>query len=177
MSEFRKTYPGGLFFVTLSVVGWVNVFDRLVYKELLATNLKYCQEKEGLEIYAYVIMSNHLHMIAAREGEKDLTELLGRFKSYTAKKILSEIKINSQESRRDWMLRLFGQFAKGNNQYDEYHFWQYTNHPTILHTSEVIRQKIDYIHQNPVRAGLVNDAENYIYSSACLDSPIKALDV
>ncbi|MCW3127037.1 MAG: transposase [Bacteroidetes bacterium] len=166
-----------MFYVTLSVVGWINVLDRNIYKEILVSNLKYCQEKEGLQLFAYVIMSNHLHMVAAREGKDDLTELLGRFKSFTAKKILNEIADNIQESRKDWMLKLFEHYAQQSNQYDKYHFWQYTNHPTSLFTTDVIRQKINYIHQNPVRAGLVNYAENYVYSSACLDSPIKTLEI
>ena len=177
MSEYRKTYPNALFFVTLTVVGWVNIFDRNIYKEILVSNLKYCQDKEGLEIYAYVIMSNHLHMVAARQGDKDLTELLGRYKSFTAKKILKEIKENPQESRRDWLLYLFEYYAKQNKQYDQYHFWQYTNHPTPLTSNHMIIQKIEYIHQNPVRAWLVNSAENYIFSSACRDSPLKVLDI
>jgi hypothetical protein len=116
-------------------------------------------------------------MVAAREPDKDLTELLGRFKSFTAKKILNEIKENSQESRREWLLKLFEYFARENKQYDKYPFWQYTNQPTLLYSADVIKQKINYIHQNPVRAGLVNDAANYIYSSACLDSPLKVLDI
>ena len=101
MSEYRKTHPGNLYFVTLTVVGWINVFDRSIYKEILASNLMHCQDKEGLQIYAYVIMSNHLHIVASREEDKDLTELLGRYKSFTAKKILNEIKENIQESRRE----------------------------------------------------------------------------
>jgi putative transposase len=177
MSEYRKTTPGDLYFVTLTVVGWINVFDRNIYKEILAANLRHCQEKEGLQIYAYVIMSNHLHMVAARDSEQKLSELLGRYKSFTAKKILNEIEENAQESRREWLLYLFEYYSKQNNQYDKYHFWQYKNQPSALYSREVIEQKINYIHQNPVRAGLVNDAANYIFSSACLDSPIKVLDI
>ena len=78
MSEYRKTYAGDLYFVTLSVVGWIDVFSRRDYKDILVENLGYCQQREGLEIYAYVIMTNHLHLIARRQDEA-LTELLGRF--------------------------------------------------------------------------------------------------
>lgn len=88
MSEYRKTTPDDLYFITLTVVGWVDVFSRKEYKDVLVKNLKYCQQKEGLEIFAYVIMTNHLHLVARRQYG-DLTELLGRFKSYTSKKILS----------------------------------------------------------------------------------------
>jgi len=172
MSEYRKTVADELYFVTLTVAGWVNVFSRKEYKDILIENLKYCQKKFGLEIFAYVIMTNHLHLIA-RWQDGELTELLGRFKSYTAKKIIEEIEVNPQESRKDWLLNTFQHFANSNKQYSKYHFWNYTNYPTLLHTNAVIDQKVEYIHQNPVRAGIVTKPEYYTYSSACADSPLK----
>ena len=174
MSEYRKTYAGNLYFVTLSVVGWIDVFSRRDYKDIIVENLSYCQQREGLEIYTYVIMTNHLHLIVRRQDEA-LKELLGRFKSYTAKKIVTAIESNEQESRREWLLYMFRHFAKTNKQYTQHHLWQYTNHPTLLHSAAVIQQKADYIHMNPVRAGLVTEAEYYLYSSACADSPLKVL--
>lgn len=177
MSENRKTNPDCLYFVTLTIVGWINLFDRETYKQILIKNLLHCQEKEGLEIYAYVIMSNHIHLIAKRKDGNDLKELLGRFKSYTSKKLLEEIKENPQESRKEWLLYLFNYFANKNNQYDEYHLWQYTNHPTELFSNDVINQKVNYIHDNPLRAGIVNDITAYKYSSACPDSPLKVSEL
>ena len=85
MSEYRKTSPEEVYYVTLTVEGWIDVFTRNDYRIIIIDNLKHCQEKEGLEIYSYVLMTNHLHMIARRR-EADLAELLGRFKSYTSKK-------------------------------------------------------------------------------------------
>ena len=176
MSEYRKTYAGDLYFVTLSVVGWIDVFSRRDYKDILVENLSYCQQREGLEIYTYVIMTNHLHLIVRRQDEA-LKELLGRFKSYTAKKIVTAIESNEQESRREWLLYMFRHFAKTNKQYTQHHLWHYFNHPTLLHSAAVIQQKTDYIHMNPVRAGLVTEAEYYLYSSACADSPLKVLEM
>jgi REP element-mobilizing transposase RayT len=177
MSENKKTYPDGLYFVTLTIVGWINLFDRECYKQIVVENLKHCQEKEGLEIYAYVVMSNHLHMIARRGNGQDLTELLGRFKSVTSKKFIKEINNNPQESRRNWLLYQFNYFANKNSQYDEYHLWQYTNHPIELFSNNVILQKVNYIHENPVRAGIINDVTAYTYSSACADSPLKMCEL
>jgi REP element-mobilizing transposase RayT len=176
MSEARKTSPNDLYFVTLTVVGWINLFDREIYKEILVKNLKHCQIKEGLEVFAYVIMSNHLHLVC-RRVDSDLTELLGRFKSYTSKQFLKEIQNSPEESRRDWLLFLFKKFANMNKQYKGFHIWQYTNHPILLYTNSVIDQKIDYIHNNPVRAGIVTDASSYYYSSACLDSPLNISEI
>lgn len=176
MSEYRKTYAGELYFITLTVAGWIDVFSRKEYKDIIVENLSYCQKQEGLEIYAYVIMTNHLHLIARRQ-DKALAELLGRFKSYTAKKIVAAIEGNQQESRREWLLYMFRHYAKTNKQYMNYHFWQYMNYPTLLHSVTVMQQKADYIHQNPVRGGLVTEPEYYLYSSACADSPLKVLEM
>ena len=177
MSENKKTYPDCLYFVTHTIVGWINLFDRECYKQILVENLKHCQEMEGLEIFAYVIMSNHIHIIARRNNELDLTELLGRFKSVTSKKFIKEIINNPQESRRDWLLYQFNYFANKNSQYDECHLWQYTNHPTELFSNNVILQKVNYIHENPVIAGIVNDATTYVYSSACPASPLRMCEL
>ena len=173
MSKNRKTYVGLLYFVTLTVVGWIDVFTRKTYAEIIIENLKYCQQNEGLNIYAYVIMSNHMHLVVKRDSENDLNELLGRFKSYTSKKIIHEIEENIQESRKEWMLHLFKHYAKKNKQYKDYHFWQYTNKPIKLFSNEVIDQKINYIHQNPVVAGIVAEDYQYIYSSANPDSLLR----
>ncbi|WP_162428263.1 REP-associated tyrosine transposase [Pontibacter pudoricolor] len=176
MSEYRNTAPGELYFVTLTVAGWVDVFSRKEYKDILIENLKYCQEKFNLKVFVYVIMTNHLHLIV-RWQDGELTELLGRFKSYTAKKIIGAIENNPQESRKDWLLNVFEHFAQSNKQYSSYHVWDYTNHPTLLHTNEVIDQKVEYIHLNPVRAGIVIEPEHYIYSSACADSSLKVSEI
>lgn len=172
MSEYRKTIPEDLYFLTLTVEGWVDVFTRRDYRDILVENLAHCQNKEGLEIYCYVIMSNHLHLIARRKGA-DLTELIGRFKSYTAKKLLEAIEQHPQESRKEWFIYLFQHFAKKNKQYSKHHFWHYSNHPTHLYSDEVILQKEKYIHDNPVRAGWVQEDWHWLYSSACPQSPLK----
>lgn len=176
MSEYRKTHPDELYFVTMSVVGWVDVFTRNEYKDILIGNLRYCHEKEGLEIYAYVIMTNHVHLIARRH-DKSLTELLGRFKSFTAKKIIAAIENNAQESRKEWLLYLFKYFAKVNKQYVGNHFWQYSNYPTLLDSTKIMEQKEEYIHMNPVRAGFVTEPQAYVYSSACADSPLDVMEM
>ena len=115
--------------------------------------------------------------MVCRRRDKDLKELLGRFKSYTSKLFLKEIESNIQESRKGWLLQLFKKFTAGNKQYGEYHIWEYTDHPVGLYSNEVINQKIEYIHQNPLRAGLATQAEYYKYSSACFDCPLKVLDL
>jgi len=112
-----------------------------------------------------------------RRRDKDLNELLGRFKSYTSKKFLFVIEGNLKESRKEWLLYLFSFFAKKNKQNSNYHLWNYTNYPTILFNNAAINEKRNYIHQNPVRAGLTINEYSYLYSSACLESPLKVLEL
>ncbi|MGZ5282875.1 MAG: REP-associated tyrosine transposase [Bacteroidia bacterium] len=165
MSEKYKTYEGGLFFVTLTVVGWIDVFTRSEYCDEIIKNLNFCIEKKGLHVYAFVIMSNHLHLIASVD-QGLLSAVLRDFKSFTAKSIINMINENPQESRKEWLLYMFEYFAKGNKHNSQYQFWQHNNHPIDLVSNKFIDQRVNYIHENPVKANLVNETQNYIYSSA-----------
>ncbi len=177
MSELRKTYSGGLFFLTFTVVGWADVFTRKIYTDELIKNLKYCQEHKGLEIYAYVVMTNHVHLIASRQNEQLLSELIRDFKSYTAKQFLKLTLENPQESRKEWLEMIFRYHGKGSSQNEIFAFWQKTSHPIALWSAEVIKQKEEYIHNNPVRAGFVASPYEWILSSASPHSPIQVLDL
>lgn len=176
MSELRKANYDAVFFVTLTVVGWVDVFTRKQYCEELVKNIQYCQQHKGLELYAYVIMSNHMHWVAAQK-QGVLNHLLRDFKSYTAKQMLAMIYDNPQESRRDWMKVVFQYNAKFQKQHAENMFWQKMNHPIDCFNQKVLWQKIKYIHQNPVRAGWVTEPGHWWYSSANPRSPIVVMEL
>nr|MCU0355935.1 transposase [Cytophagales bacterium] len=141
----------------------------------LVKNLKHCQARESLEIFAYVIMTSHVHLLC-RRTEGLLSELLGRFKGYTAKQIINQIRENQQESRKKWLLQAFAYHAKSQEQNAENMFWQKTSHPIEVITPEMFRQKMDYIHNNPLAAGIVTDPSYYCYSSANPMSPLKMND-
>lgn len=155
----------GLNYLTLTVVGWIDIFSRKKYRDLIIDSLKYCQANKGLHIYGYVIMTNHIHLVVSADGQQTLSEVLGDFKSFSATSILKDLP-TSNESRRDWLMYLFGYFAKKNKRKTEHQFWQTDNHPINLYSTKVIRQKLNYIHKNPVRAGWVEMPQHYIYSSA-----------
>ncbi|MDR6563499.1 MULTISPECIES: REP-associated tyrosine transposase [unclassified Arcicella] len=174
MSELRKAnVPYATYFITLSVVGWIDVFTRQIYTEEIIKNLKYCQAHKDLEIFEYVIMPSHIHLICRRNNALRLGDLLRDFKSYSAKEILKLIQANPEESRQEWMLYMFKFFANRYAQNAEFMFWQKTNYPIELYSQKVTQQKVDYIHNNPVKAGIVTDPAYYLYSSACPLSPIK----
>jgi len=170
MSELRKANTYRPFFITLTVVGWIDIFIRNDYCEEIINNLEYCRKHKGLKVYAYCIMSSHIHLIVAND-DANLPAIIRDFKSYTAKRIIEMITNNPVESRKEWMLHLFKYFANTYSQNSEYMFWQKTTHPIELFTPAVFDQKVDYIHNNPVESMLVNDCTAYVYSSANPDSP------
>ena len=176
MSELRKANYDAVFFVTLTVVSWVDVFTRRHYCEELVKNIQYCQKHKGLELYAYVIMSNHMHWVAGQKEGK-LNNLLRDFKSYTAKQMLSMIYNDPMESRRDWMKIVFQYNAKFQKQNAENMFWQKTNHPIDCFNNKILWQKINYIHMNPVRTGWVAEPWHWLYSSANPRSPLVVMDI
>lgn len=175
MSLSRKTHPDELYYVTLTVVGWIDVFSRRDYADEVIKNLKYCQTNKGLEIYCYCLMTNHLHMIAAAKTGI-LNYIFRDFKSFSAKRIFELIENNPQESRKEWLMYLFKYFGKPVRG-QERQFWQHDNHPVVLYSPEVIKQKENYIHNNPVRAGIVSEPEHYYYCSAHPQSPLKVLEL
>lgn len=168
----RTANTDELYFVTLTIIDWIDVFTRRKYNDFIIENLDWCQQNKRLNVYAYVIMTNHIHMIA-NVTDGSLSDVLRDFKTYTSKELIKLIQENPQESRSGWMLRLFERAGKYNNQNINFQFWQNGNHPLLLYSTEVIEQKINYIHQNPVRAGFVGSAHEYWYSSANPDSPLK----
>jgi len=151
-------------FITATVIDWVDVFSRKAYRDIVIESLNFCIKNKGMILYGYVIMSNHIHLVVqSKEGK--LSDLIRDFKKFTAKSILETIE-NETESRRDWMLKRFEFACKSHSRNEKYQFWQYGNHPEEIFTEKFLWQKLDYIHLNPVRAGIVEKASHYLYSSA-----------
>jgi hypothetical protein len=94
-----------------------------------------------------------------------MSDFIRDFKQFTAKKILAEID-NVSESRRDWMLYRFEFAGKYDPQITKYRFWKDTNHPIEITSTELFKQRMNYIHLNPVKAGFVANPEDYLHSSA-----------
>ncbi len=123
-----------IYFVTLTVVYWIDVFTRPIYKDIIVNNLYYCQKNKGLEIFSYVIMTNHLHLIL-RSQQKPLSDTLRDFKTYTSKELFKAIKNNPQESRKDWILKLMQNAGKNNSLNKNHQFWQNYNQPILINES------------------------------------------
>ncbi len=144
--------------MSCSVVNWIPVFTRKEIVQILMDSLQYLQQN-GLSIYAYVIMQDHLHLIAqSHKLDKDIA----RFKSFTARQILDYLKNIGEHE----LLSKFSLYKKAHKKDRQYQFWQEGVHPEIILNEKMMREKILYIHQNPVKNSLVGKAEEWIYSSA-----------
>lgn len=157
-----------LIFATLTVINWIDIFTRDEYKLLITNSLSFCIKNKGLRVFEYVLMTNHLHIIA-QSDIKPMSDILRDFKTFTAK----ELQTNPQESRKEWMVQQFTKAGRNNPANKEIQVWQNGNYPVILYSKEMVEQKRNYIYQNPVRAGIVAEPHHYLYSSANLDSPLK----
>ena len=171
MSELRKANTDLAYFLTFTIVGWIDVFTRKELANIIIEKLKIAQRDHHVAIYEYVIMSSHIHLIAQKTNDESLGEWIGSFKSVTAKEIIKAINSENYESRKSWLDYLFKFFAKFQKQNPGYMFWQKTSYPIELYSAEVFDQKVDYIHNNPVEANIVTDPSYYYYSSANPLSP------
>jgi len=145
-------------FVTCTVKNWYYLFDRHSRFQLLSDSLKYCQQQKGLQIYAYVLMLNHLHFIAKAP---DLAQVLCDFKKFTSRELMKNMLATEPN-----VAELFT--SKNGKQ----QIWQSTNYPQIIETEEFFRQKKSYIENNPVKKEYVERIEYWKYSSANPNSPL-----
>ena len=121
----------GLYYLTFQVVGWADVFSRKDYRDIIVESLEYCRENKGMELYSYVIMTNHIHTIM-RSKEGDLSGLVRDFKKYTSKQILGAIKNSGKESRKEWLEMIFKYHAKHNKRSGDRQLWTHENHAVEL---------------------------------------------
>jgi putative transposase len=164
--DIKNRIEGEVYFVTDTVVDWVDIFTRPIYRHIIIESLEYCQKEKGLIIYAWVLMTNHMHMIAGACGENKISDILRDFKKFTSKKILQTLLVESGESRREWMLNRFEYAGKNDKKITNYKFWQEGKDAQEIYLNDYFNQKLNYIHHNPVKAEFVNREEDYRYSSA-----------
>jgi len=153
------------YFLTMTVVNWIDIFTRQNHRDAVIESLKYCQKEKGLVLFAYCIMSNHIHLMANTNEPFLLKDTIRDFKKFTSKKIIDQIQ-NDPESRREWMLKLFEEEADTSVKHKNYKFWQEGNHAIELFSEKFVWDKINYIHNNPVEAGFVKQSWEWVYSSA-----------
>ena len=163
-----------MYFVSFATVHWIDVFTRNEYRDEVLASIRHCQEKKGLLVYAWCLMPSHMHMIIGSQGNP-LDGIMRDMKSFTSRRLRQLITDNVQESRQEWMLRIMQQSGLRNSNNNGWQLWQQDSHPVELRDWPMTMQKLDYVHQNPVVAGFVDDAAAWLYSSARDYSGIKGL--
>ena len=162
--SYKIKDSSGIYFITITVIGWVDLFTRKEYRDIIIDSLEYCKKQKGLILYGYVIMSSHIHMIVSSEQDA-LQHIIRDFKKFTSKSILKSIQ-QIGESRREWLLNKFSYEAQRVKRGTNYKIWQDGYHGKQIESAEFMKQKLDYIHNNPVESGIVLSGEEYLYSSA-----------
>jgi len=156
-----------LYFVTFTVVEWLDIFIREEYRGIIYDSLRYCQKNKGLDIYGYCIMTNHLHLIIGTETGV-LSDIVRDFKSFTSRSIRKLMEAHCGESRKKWMLDILVQAGRDNKRNNDWQLWQQHNHSIELNNLKIFEQRLNYIHQNPVKAGFIGSPEYWLNSSAAV---------
>jgi len=158
-SRYVITEPDLPHFLTCTVVDWLPLFSRPALVDILLTCWRYQQQHQGLRLYGYVVMENHLHYLA-QAG--DLPRCVASFKSFTARRIVEHLHSIGAAQALDRL-----RAGKKTHKHDrDFQFWQEGSHAELVCSEAVMRQKLDYIHHNPVRRGYVERPEHWRYSSA-----------
>lgn len=157
-SRYKFADPVLPHFVACTVLHWIPVFTRQATVDIILDSLCYLSE-DGLKVYAYVILENHLHLVVQSE---QLDKDMARFKSYTARHL---IKYLAEHNVRQ-VLEQLAFYKKAHKNDRAYQFWQEGVHPEWIQNDDMMRQKLEYIHENPVKRGYVDKAEHWRYSSA-----------
>jgi putative transposase len=149
------------YFCTISILDWLPVLIEARYIDPIVESLRFCRKDKGLQLFAFVVMPNHVHLIAAA-GEQ-LHSMMRDFKRFTSRSIHDRLKADGRETILNWLERAV---QRARRQRGEFGLWQDGFRPEALYSTAVFQQKLDYLHQNPVRKGLVQRPEDWWYSSA-----------
>ena len=158
-SRYRIIDPDGIYFITSTIVEWIPVFTKREYFEIIVDSLKFAKKKKDLKLYSFVILDNHFHLIISAD---EISKTVQGIKAYTAKQIIKLLR----SQRKYWLLNQLRLYKKGFKTTSTYQVWQEGFHPKLIRGSRMFYQKMNYIHNNPVKLGLVDRPEHWRYSSA-----------
>ena len=164
---------GYAYFVTTKIRDYIKVFETEPYFQIIIENLNFYRSKFGFKLWAYVIMPEHIHFMIHLADTSNLSKIMEEFKRYTSKRILAEL----QKDNRTDLLRLF---TIDNPRKEKHMVWEEGFRGLGVRSEKVFNIKMNYIHNNPVKRGLVENPEDYVYSSYrnyfCEDDSIIKLD-
>jgi putative transposase len=153
-------------FITCTAINWIPIFSNPELTQIILDSFQFLQHHQRLSLHGYVILENHLHFIASAN---DLSQEVASFKSFTARTLIDHLK---QRNATHWL----NQLSTGNRTHkttQTYQLWQEGSHPQAILDEAALQQKLDYIHNNPVRRGYVDEPAHWRYSSSrnYLDMP------
>ena len=158
-SRYTVVDSEGVYFLTATVIEWIPVFIGKDACAILTDALSFCRKQKGLRLYAYVLMENHVYLVAEAP---EISGVMQSFKRHTAKRLVEL----AEATGKKWLQNQFEYFKKAYKSTSRYQVWQEGFHPQLIQGGPMLRQKIEYIHANPVRRGYVDAAEHWRYSSA-----------
>jgi REP element-mobilizing transposase RayT len=158
-SRYKIYEPTHPHFVTCTILHWLPLFTRQESVAIIIDSIKFLQNKDNLKLYAYVILENHLHMLLSSD---DLHKSMQSFKQYTAKQLLELLKKENATTLLDQLAF----YKKAHHKEKSYQVWEEGCQPKLIQGEAMMKIKIDYIHQNPVKRGYVDEAKYWRYSSA-----------
>ena len=156
-AKYKFIDKQGVYFTTSTVVGWLEVFTRDMYKDILLDSIRFCQKNQGLSVHAWVLMTNYLHMICSFHAKQEPGLVLKNMKSLTAIKLIDAIINNPKGSRKEYILNLFEAEGKKSSSNQRFKFWSRKqsdgkNHLVLLDSDLLYNQNLNYLHWNPVTA-------------------------
>jgi len=163
-SKYKPRNQENPHFLTFTIVGWIDVFTRDLYKDIFVNSLKFCIENKGIELHAWIIMTNHVHLIVSTK-RNNISDFVRDIKKYTCRKIIEAMLNNKRESRKEWIVNMLEFAGKTNKDNMNFQFWKKYFYPIELNTPRRLEIVMAYLHHNPVKAGLVWEPWHYKYSS------------
>ena len=159
-SRYKIVEEDGYYLISSTIVDWIPVFTSEKYFQIMIESMRYCQLNKDLNIYFYMLMDNHFHMIVSGNN---ISQTISAMKRHTAFEIIELLK----KENKYWLLQQFKLQKRNYKNQSDHQVWQEGFHPQLIISDEMLAQKVDYIHFNPVKRGFVNERESWKYSSAC----------
>lgn len=161
MERYRIRPDASVYFLTYSVVEWLPVFVSEISCKVISQSLTFCHHQKKLRINAFVVMPTHLHLIVFDQDfdTQRLSRTLADFRKFTGRQLSDQC--------NERFPRCFHNTLQAQATADrERRFWQPSRHPEAVLSEPFWQQKVDYLHDNPCRKGLVRRAEFWRFSSA-----------
>lgn len=152
-------------FLTCTTTQWLPLFNRPYNQDVIIDSLRYCQTEKGLIIYGWVLMIDHLHLVARAQEPKRLSWIMRDFKRHTARKLFENLQ-TLEKSRKAWMEWIAKSNGGTQKRKQNFKIWKEGCFAIPLINNKDFDIKLDYIHQNPVKQNLVRSPEDWQLSSA-----------